>query len=284
MNNVALSVAVSAAAVISLSPLQVQAAGLYVSTSSGEVGSVDEASGAYTSLVSGTPAFSDIALDPEGKLWGINYTHLYSIDLASKTTANVGSLGFSLNGLGFSDDGTLYGTGAKGFYSINTGTGAASLISSIFGFSSSGDIAYDSALDLFWATSSGDSLWSITKEGKATKMGNIGFRGVAGLAFGDDNALYGYTREGKQIALNLETGAGTFVKSLSNLSSSVWGSASDPSDGSSPPTPTLIDPPPTNPPTESNDGTSTKVPEPATIMGFLVIGAFLVGSKPRRQP
>ncbi|WP_017718619.1 PEP-CTERM sorting domain-containing protein [Kamptonema formosum] len=28
----------------------------------------------------------------------------------------------------------------------------------------------------------------------------------------------------------------------------------------------------------------TKVPEPATIMGFLVIGAFLVGSKPRRQP
>ena len=245
----ALSVAASVATLLSFSPLQAQAASLYVSTSNGEVGSVDETTGVYTSLIGGTPTFTDVALDPDDQLWGITFSRLYSIDLESETTTNIGSLGASLNGLGFSDDGTLYGTGGSGFYSINTGTGAASLISSISGFSSSGDIVYDADLDLFWATSGGDSLWSITKEGIANKIGNIGFRNVYGLAFGDGNTLYGYTANRQQIALDLETGAGTFVQSISNLNRSIWGSASDPSDGS-----------------------SAKTPEPSALIGLGALG------------
>ena len=244
--------AISTAALLSFIPSQAQAASLYVSTSDGEVGSIDETTGAYTSLLDGAPSFADIALDPDNQLWGVGSGRLFSIDLGTETTSEIGVLGASINGLGFSDDGTLYGSGTGGFYSVDTSTGTASLINAIADFSSSGDIVYDADLDLFWATSRGDSLWSITKEGEATKVGDIGFSNVYGLAFGDNNTLYGYTANRQQIELDLETGAGTFVQSLSNLSSAVWGSASDPSDGSSDPT--------------------AKTPEPSALIGLGTLG------------
>lgn len=250
-----LSSLVLSVAAISTLTTSAQAGTFYVSTNRNQIGAIDESTGSYTQLAS-TPTFTDIALDPLDELWGITFSQLYSVNLDTQTYNYVGNLGATLNALGFTDDGALYGSGGSGFYSIDTSSGRASLISSISGFSSSGDIVFDAARNLFWATSSGDSLWSITQDGVATKVGNIGYRTVYGLAFGDDGTLFGYTANGNQLALNIETGAGTFVRKISGLNSeNIWGAASEP-DATAPKEP-------------------MSTPEPSILGGLAVIALML---------
>jgi len=238
-----------------------QAGTFYVSTNGNEVGEVDELTGSYTQVAL-TPTFTDIALSPKEQLFGITFSQLYSVDLDSGINNYVGNLGKSLNALGFSNDGILYGAGGSNFYSIDTSSGAASQISSISGFSSSGDIVFDAARDLFWATSTGDSLWSIKRDGVGTKIGDIGYGAVYGLAFGDDKTLFGYTADQDQLAINLGTGTGTFVRKISGLNSQqIWGAASEP----------------------DATATATRVPEPTMILGLLFVGTLFVGSRLQRK-
>lgn len=236
-----------------------QAGTFYVSTNDYQIGAFDDLTGSYTQLAS-TPTFTDIALSPSEQLFGITFNKLYSVDLDSGTNNYVGRLGKgkSLNALGFSNDGILYGAGGSNFYSIDTSSGAASQISSISGFSSSGDIVFDAARDLFWATSTGDSLWSIKRDGVGTKIGDIGYGAVYGLAFGDDKTLFGYTAYQDQLAINLGTGTGTFVRKISGLNSQrIWGATSE------------------------ADGTA--IPEPGMTLGLLSVGALFVGSRLQRK-
>ncbi|MCL2929678.1 MAG: hypothetical protein MGG37_17410 [Trichodesmium sp. MAG_R01] len=236
-----------------------QAGTFYVSTNRNQVGAFDDLTGSYTQLAS-TPTFTDIAFSPSDQLFGITFNKLYSVDLDSGTNNYVGHLGRrkSLNALGFSNDGKLYGTGGSSFYSIDTSSGRASRISSNSGFSSSGDIVFDAARDIFWATSGGDSLWSITRDGVGTKIGDIGYGGVYGLAFGDDGSLFGYTGNQDQLELDLGTGVGTFVRKISGLNSQrIWGATSE------------------------ADGTA--IPEPGMTLGLLSVGALFVGSRLQRK-
>lgn len=244
-----------------------QAGTFYVSTSDNQVGEIDELTGSYTKIAS-TPTFTDIALSPLDELFGITFSKLYSVDLDSKESTKIGKLGKKLNALGFSDDNNLYGAGGANFYSIDTSSGKASSISKIPGFSSSGDIVFDAARDLFWATSTGDSLWSITRDGVGTKIGDIGYGAVYGLAFGDDKTLFGYTANQDQLAFNLETGAGTFVRKISdfNFQQQIWGAASEP-----------------DATTIAIQATSESVPEPTTLLGLLSVGTLFVGSRLRRK-
>ncbi|MBD2579912.1 hypothetical protein [Oscillatoria sp. FACHB-1406] len=233
-----------------------EAGTFYVSTARGELGTIDDTTGQYTRLYS-TPRFTDIALDPNGNLWGIDFYSLYSVDLNTGITRYVGELGDSLNGLGFSTDGSLYGTGRNKFYSLDLNTGRASTLASIFAFASSGDIVFDAARDLFWATSSssiGDILLTIARDGTSTRIGSIGFRNVYGLAFDDRGTLLGYTDNGVQLALDLNTGAGTALRNISGLNGYIWGAASKP------------------------DATAPKpvsTPEPSAIAGLIVLSALL---------
>lgn len=238
-------------------PNSAKSATFYVSTSSGQIGEVNDVTGEYSSLIS-SPAFTDIALSPEGDLWGVTFSSVYSVDLESGVSKVIGSPGGSLNALGFTDDGQLYAIGGNRFYSLNTTTGNKSLVSSIERFSSSGDIVFDAARNLFWATSQGDSLWSITLDGIATRKGNIGHYGVYGLSFGDDNTLFGYTSRGLQLALNLNTGSGSVVQTVSGLRGSIWGAASEP-DATAPDNP-------------------VSTPEPS-LLGGLAIMAMMLGHK-----
>lgn len=234
-----------------------EAGTFYVSTDRGELGTIDDTTGQYARLYS-TPRFTDIALAPDGNLWGITFDSLYSVDLNTGITRYVGALvGDSLNGLGFSTDGSLYGTGRNKFYSLDLNTGKASTLASIFAFASSGDIVFDAARDVFWATSAssiGDILLTITRDGKATRIGSIGFRSVYGLAFDDRGTLLGYTDNGVQLALDLNTGAGTALRNVSGLNGYIWGAASKP------------------------DATAPKpasTPEPSAIAGLIVLSALL---------
>jgi len=182
----------------------------------------------------------DLALSSDNKLFGSDGTNnLVGINPALGTFSTIGSFGSFINGLGFASNNSLYGTGESGFYGVNTLTGAASLIANIAGFYSSGDIAYDVANNRFLATSGGDSLWSITLNGSAAKIGNIGFSQVYGLLF-DQGTLYGYAGK-QQIAINTATGAGTFSENVAGVNGWIGGAAS-----------------------------ATAVPEPATVLGSLL--------------
>jgi PEP-CTERM motif len=164
-----------------------------------------------------------------------------------------------INALGFSSKNVLYGAGDSGFYTINTSTGAASLVANISGFNSSGDLVFDPVNNRFLGTSgffnsTSDTLFSISLNGTATAIGSIGFSDVYGLFF-ENGTLFGYTANREQITIDLTTGAGTFNKNVTGGIGFIWGAASLPS-------------------TEE----PKSIPEPSSTLGLLAFGAFGAGS------
>ena len=233
-----------------------------ISTSSGQVQNVDVATGATSAYSSSNVVFGDIALSDTNNLFGVSFpaSELYSIAPGAGGATLIGSLGAFVNGLGFDNTNTLYGTGGAGFYRINTTTGAASQIgANITNFSSAGDLAFSNATGKFFALSvnpTNTTLFSIATDGTAAQIGSVGFSDVYGLAF-ENGSLYGYTATGQQLTINPSSGVGTFSLNVAgttaaNPSSTVniFGSASP----------------------NSASGASTAVPEPFTIVGTLIGG------------
>ena len=132
----------------------------------------------------------------------------------------VGNLGTSLNSLVFGADGTLYAANS-GLYTINTTTGAATLVGSGGGYGSSGDLAFigDS---LYLSSVSGDNLYELdVLTGIGTFIGNIGFGAVYGLATDNNIDLYGVAGQ-NILSIDTVTGAGSV---LSNYAGTELGAA-----------------------------------------------------------
>ncbi len=257
-----LGMAMVGAALVAIATSGTAQAVSFLSTGSGQVGTIDPSTGVFTQVISG-PGFWDIALSENGKLFGVSSdSQLYSIDQSSGVSLRIGNLGASLNALGFSFSNVLYGAGGSNLYTVDILTGAASLVASIPGFLSTGDIVFDPENNRFLATSIGagsDGLFSIDLTGAATKIGDIGFSGVIGLFF-NDGVLFGYTRDGKQLTINPATGVGSFDKNVTGARGLLFGAASLPS-----------------------TGPKTSVPEPSSVLGLLAFGAFGVGSLLKRK-
>jgi hypothetical protein len=194
----------------------------------GQVGSVD-LSGKFTPL-SSTLNFSDIAVSKDGEIFGITPTQLYKIDRASGVTSFVGELGAGvvMNALEFAND-VLYAAGDSNLYTINTSTGSASLVANIGnGFTSSGDLVFDADNNQFLVTAKGgisDSLFGLTLNGQSTKIGDIGNRNVWGLSF-DNGQLFGFTADGKRIAIDPATGKSLFDANVAGISGQISGASS----------------------------------------------------------
>lgn len=230
----------------------------FLSTNTGQVGTVDSATGTFNALATGV-TFTDLALSSDNNLFGITFSQLFSIDTDNGSSSLIGNLGESMNALGFTSSNDLYGTGGSGFYQIDSATGVATSIANISGFASSGDLVFDAVNDRFLATSSAgssDSLFSIALDGTATELGSIGFSNVYGLSFEND-ILLGYTADRQQITIDVATGAGTFDRTVTGVNGEIWGATSSLS--------------------------STAVPEPASILGLLGFGALGVGSSLKRK-
>ena len=201
-----------------------------ISTNNGQIGIINTLTGEFTKLALTSQNWTDIALTSDNKLFGITSTGLYQIDSNSGNVSLIGNLGTSnLNALGIAPNNELYATGGSNFYKIDSNTGTASLIANLgTNFSSSGDIVFDHVRSLFWSTSNSggtDTLFSITLSGTATRLGNTGVGGVYGLFLDEAGNLLGFTSDGKQIAINKDTGVGTLQKTVSNLSGLIGGSA-----------------------------------------------------------
>lgn len=124
---------------------------------------------------------------------GSNNSNLITIDLATGSTTVIGSIGYNVNGLTYdSSTNTLFGSASSdvGLLSINTTTGAGSLIGSGFNSPSIGCsdrnvlLTSNSSGALFgWCDPSSDDLMSINKAtGQATAI--VGDSGLSTGAHG----------------------------------------------------------------------------------------------------
>jgi hypothetical protein len=173
------------------------ASNIWIDDSNGNIGVVNSATGNVTMVGNSGVGLTDIAFDPSGSLWGIDFGTLYTVNTGTGAATSVGAFGgnVSLNGLTFGSDGTLYGSGAAGnLYSINTSTGAATNIGSAgLGLSSAGDLAFNGG-KLFESMTNGSSSYLASIDpvtGAGTLIGTLaGDAGVYGLVTGDDGQLY----------------------------------------------------------------------------------------------
>lgn len=129
----------------------------FLNTSTGQVGTVDTSTGIFTSFSAGRVTFGDIAISSNNDLFGTDLFPdygLYSINQSTGSSSSIGSDDGFINALGFTSNNVLYGAGYSQFYTVDTSSGARSVVANIPGFSSSGDIVFDSANNRFFATSS----------------------------------------------------------------------------------------------------------------------------------
>lgn len=185
---------------------------LYVHDYAGRLGTVDVDNGSVNVIGNMGVVMTDIAFDPNGNLFGMSFTRLYSIDSSAATVSQIGAHGIpGGNSLVFGTDGTLYagGTSTRHLFEINTNTGVSTDIGNM-GFYSAGDLAFNHG-DLFLSSKNNQLVEiDLTNGSSGTAVGPFGFSDVYGMATGDDGILYGVS--GTSIfSINMSTGAGTLV-------------------------------------------------------------------------
>jgi hypothetical protein len=171
---------------------------------------------------------TDIALDRKGKMVGISYTVVYSVDpktAACTRLADLDSTGF--NGLSYVAseiaDGKelLMATASTGLvYEIDPTTGKSKQIGNYGGPGSSGDVVSVKGLGTFatvkqYAGFSTGTDWLAKIDvltGKATLIGDTGVVDIWGLGFWK-NKFYGFTEGSQFILVDPKTGKATTVSS-----------------------------------------------------------------------
>ncbi len=196
------------------------AAALLIGDSTGHLAWINPNTGTVSKSlsVSGTDGtLFDIAIAPDGTLYGLSSRTFYSIDTNTGAATSIGRHGIrNGNALEFDVTGAAFAMGRNStkLYAIDTGTGAATAIGGPRrGAKSSGDLAFDSSGNLYLAGHGrrGDSLLSVdAATGAQTTVGGTGVVDLYGLAY-----LGGvmYAASGTNIyAMDLATGVlGTAV-------------------------------------------------------------------------
>ncbi|MEG4463279.1 S8 family serine peptidase [Microcoleus sp. D3_18cC1] len=207
---------------------------VYLSTNAGEILQVDESTGASHKIYQGR-AFTDLAVAPNGKLYGCTfYDGLYEINPSTGAERYVGPLaGGTLNSLTFSPDGRLYGAdqGNGNLFQISPDNGQMNLIGNLGG-PSSGDLVFNGANEIFATVSSpntslNDRLVAVNlATGNSRYIGDLGLLEVYGLSW-ENGQLTAYTSDRRKIAIDVNTGA---TSAIGNVSSQglIWGAGDIP--------------------------------------------------------
>lgn len=170
-------------------------------------------------------------------LYGIDlFGTVYAINPQTAQTSQIGTNpGIFINALTFGQNGVLYGVGRDSLYTINTNTGAATLVGSgtVNGgtaYNSSGDVEYLNGqlyLTSFNGNGMNDSFFTINPTtGKGTQVSTLDFGNVFGLEY-SNQTLYGFTDpstdvsgNGQILIINPNTGVATVH---ANYSTPFWG-------------------------------------------------------------
>ena len=166
---------------------------------------------------------TDIAVDQDGKMIGISFTRVYSVDPQTAKCTYLSNLDRSFNGMSFVIGKTPKLVGAAGdgtLYEIDPASGKTSPLGQFgAGLRSSGDLVSISGVGTFatvvksTVTAEIDKLAQIDEAtGKATVIGETGFRDVWGLGYFRDK-IYGFTKASELVELDRRTGKGRLVSS-----------------------------------------------------------------------
>lgn len=204
---------------------------VFLTTNTGELGTVNVHTGVFTSIghqtnvAGGIEMMGDIAYNnADGVLYGVTYSEqLVKISTLNASFNAVGAMTYS-NSLEFLNYGVLASTqpGGREIYAINTGTGAAYDTKNFFGLSDAGKTIYDlvsapgGSIGIF-GTDSGN-MWYWGNNGTdAVMLGATGFSAVYGLAWWEDSLWgFGHNARGDMsvFSIDLVTGAGTYSASI----------------------------------------------------------------------
>ncbi|MEM1382157.1 MAG: hypothetical protein AAF713_01415 [Pseudomonadota bacterium] len=161
-----------------------------------------------------TPEFFDVSVSASGNFYGITgFSGLYRTRPNSMQLVRIGAVGVFINALAFDENDRLFGAGNNILYQIDKDTAEPSLLMSVDGFDSSGDIAFLGSQ--LYATSlhtdQTDILYVFDlKARKSRAIGEIGFRHVYGLV-AQNGELFGLTEQNEMISIDTQTGRGSLL-------------------------------------------------------------------------
>ncbi len=182
-------------------------------------------------------SMTDIAIDKTGKMIGISYSRVYSVDPTNaKATLLSNSLGGNFNGLSFVPAAMLGMTGDDVLVAVNNAdgrvmkidptTGAATQVGNMGGaYKSSGDlVAVDGFGTAQTVTGSGSDVLAKLAPNTfaATPVGTgTGFGEIWGVAFWKGK-IFGFTNGGAFVLIDATSGTAQMVSQTSN---NWWGAA-----------------------------------------------------------
>lgn len=180
---------------------------IYAAMVNGDIISIETVGMTSTVLAHTGMLWYDIALGPDGKLYGSDAYRLYLIEPGDGHASLVGSFGTFINGMTFLGE-TLYASGGTGFFAINLSSGQAQLLGTT-GYTSSGDLQwFAGALYLTATTEATDLLLRVDPaSGNAVVVGDTGFYAVYGLA-ASGTELIAVTGAGYVLEIDPVTGQG----------------------------------------------------------------------------
>ena len=166
---------------------------------------------------------TDIAIDKDGKMTGVSYTKVYSVNKDTAACTYLADLSTQFNGLSYvprvaaDPNGAerLVGAANNGtIYEIDPVTGASTSVGSYGGgWRSSGDIVsvqgFGTVATVKQLLDTNDTLARIDLSTfQATPIGNTGFSDIWGLGFWG-NKVYGFTDTSRFLLIDITTGVGT---------------------------------------------------------------------------
>ncbi|MCG8671833.1 MAG: hypothetical protein MI867_20685 [Pseudomonadales bacterium] len=205
---------------------------LWLADNTGNLGYVNVDTGEVTVVGAMGVTMTDIAFDPDGNLYGITFSDLYSIDKDTGVATLIGphnNDSGAKNSLVFDADGVLYAAW-DALYTIDTATGLSNLIGNGGTvYVSSGDLAFHKGELYLSSNDSGngvDELVSLdVATGGATEIGELGESSTLYGLSSNKNSLYGV--QGTTVfTIDTATAEKTEVVNYADNGLSVaWGSA-----------------------------------------------------------
>ena len=180
---------------------------------------------------------TDMAVTPDGTLYGITNTKLYTLNRTTGVATYVADVpGLGNVGLTFLPDGTLLATDQSGgVRQVDPLLGTVTEIG-VFGggFATAGDLVAVADGTMYAISDEGpygdeqdnNLLLTVnTSTGAAVEVGRIGFGGVFGCAVANSK-VYAFTRDGDIIEINPVTGIGAIVRQYPAIA--FWGAGVTP--------------------------------------------------------
>ncbi len=179
----------------------------YYVDNGGNIGTVDPETGATTVIGYSGHTFYDIAITPNGTLYGImGNGEFYNINTSTASSTYIGTANVSgeIRGLVSDSDGTLYALTYYGdLYTIDATTGAATYVDGLGGYYCDDILYYDGDI---YALSDGNLLKYDLDTGTVTTVVTGMPNNMYGIGIDSDGSIYAFQYYGNIYAIDLDAG------------------------------------------------------------------------------